>query len=175
MGYVAKSIDASTILAGLTTDSIKWKGADIVAELELPVFKFCATDTSDNFQSRAGAGFARVVGSNHWTGAMLTNAVCAINDEVSLGIVYIPITGDYTVHTLAEIGSSHGIAHFMLNNVDKGTIDYYNGSQVYNDTDSVSLGTLTAGLYVFTIKMASKNGASADYYIQLTSLIIVKT
>jgi len=31
MGYVAKSIDPALILAGLTTDSIKWKGADIAA------------------------------------------------------------------------------------------------------------------------------------------------
>lgn len=103
------------------------------------------------------------------------NATKALNDEVALGRCYIPKAVDYTAYALFSKYSTAGKMHFLINDTDEGNIDGYAAATSYDHSESVSLGTLTAGLKSINIKMASKNAAASGYLLGLQVLIIRET
>ena len=123
--------------------------------------------TSGVWAVGAGAGWL--------SGQYLNNTSSTIDDAVVVGIVVIPVDGNYTIEVLAAKTNSHGIAHYLLNNVDKGTIDWYAAVLDENVVATTSLGALTKGTYFLKIVMGSKNGSSSGYDHAFQNLTIYKT
>lgn len=139
-----------------------------------PAFKWSVVDV-DNFLNVAGTWARDALANNYEKFTMRNVATHAINDAICIGHMTILATGNYTLHLKTMDGLHQGIIHVMLNNVDKGTIDCYAGSAAYNVIKSVSLGSLTKGVYAVVLKMASKNASADDYYGYFEYVTIMKT
>jgi len=170
---------AAEVLAAITDDDTRFSGADIAAILAAcgaaaPLINFMVTQDDVGYNGRVGT-WATGASPTSWVGRVLSNTTgVAQNDELSVGQFYVPASGDYTAYLLYIKDSDAGIAHAMVNDVDKGTEDMYNGSSLPNQLGNISLGTLTAGLYNFSIKAASKNGSSSNYILYINAAVVVK-
>jgi hypothetical protein len=140
------------------------------------IFKFDVTDADDNWLAVTGT-WAEAADANIYGQRKLWNdaAAPAINESVVVGHLYVPVTGTYTAYLKYTKDPNAAKCHFMLNNVDKGNIDMYAAGADNNAISSVSLGSLTKGLYVLVLKGASKNAGSGGYWQIYHSLYIVKT
>ena len=92
-----------------------------------------------------------------------------------MGTFYVPTTGDYTLYAVFLKASSSGIMHFYVDSADVAQLDCYDAGDIWNAKESVSLGSLAAGIHTLSIKIASKNASSADYATRIQGLCIVKT
>lgn len=183
MAMFVQSITAADVLAGLTTDTTKWAGADIgtintntaaTASEVLPTIIFQWTGTQQsNFDAAAGTWSRGTSDTNRVSGYASCDTA-AQNDMAALGIVVIPETGDYTLSALFSKHSSYGIMHFLLNGSDEGTIDAYNSTILYNETDSITLSSIAAGIYALQVKISTKNASASAYGCKLQCVSIVK-
>lgn len=165
--------------AGILNDATPFKGGDIASILAglgvtAPFIKFMVTQDDVNYNGRVGT-WATGVSPASWVGQVLSNSVGhAVNDEICFGQFYVPVSGDYTVYLIYIKDSNHGIAHAMVNDVDKGTLDMYNGGTLPNQLGSISLGTLSSGIKNLSFKVASKNGSSSGHILMFNAVIVVK-
>jgi len=141
--------------------------------LNSPIFEWTAVK-QNNFQAIDGA-WERTIDASHWSGAYLTNPDRDQDDEAALGAVFVPITTNYTLYLVHRTSSASGITHFLFNNVSKGSLDCYTGGGVSNVVSSVSLGSLTAGIYVFSLIVSEKYASASDYACDIQTLAIAKT
>lgn len=128
---------------------------------------------TDNFKSVAGTWDKNANAVFH-SGQALRVTTDTLNDEVCIGNIYIPETDDYTLRIKFTKSSSSGKCHIMLDGVDKGTIDFYNGSTTHNNEDTLALSSLAAGGYTITLKIASKNASSSGYAMSGIQYIIIE-
>jgi len=164
MGMATRSITVADILAGLSENGNKL--------INPPIFKWDAINKD----------FADIVGTwsisntnTLWSGDYLTNGSPAINQHAAIGSFYVPVAGTYTLVLIGETAPSMGIHHFIVNGSDVAQIDGYSASQVLNTIQTVSLGTLTVGAKILSIKMASKHASSTGYLAIAQSIYIYKT
>lgn len=123
----------------------------------------------------AGA-WAEETSSSHWLGMNLNNdATPAIDDQVGIGSFRVPSSAAYTLVIMLTKASNNAILHFLVNGSDVAQIDSYAAGTSYNQIESISLGTLTAGLKILSIKAASKHGSSSDYRIKINAIQVAKT
>ncbi len=147
----------------------------VVALNTLVLFEWDAVRHIDLIKAIQGTWAAETVDFKGWMGLSLLSSSNNIDDACCIGSFYVPVAGDYTVYLLAAHTVNHGIMHFMINNVDKGSIDLYNDGTIQNQLESVVLPSLTVGLKLLVLKMASKNGSSSGYQAAIHSLKIGKT
>jgi hypothetical protein len=79
--------------------------------------------------------------------------------------------GTYTISVLGMTAPSRGIQEIFIDGVSVGTIDWYNGSLVYNQVKTISSVTVTGdGQHTFKSTVNGKNGSSSDYQLLLTKV-----
>lgn len=140
----------------------------------IPVFKWDMIFNSTQFKALSGT-WALLAEPNDYLGQNLSNnATHGVNEVVALGTVFIPESTDYTAYAITQKTTDGAKLHIRLNGSDKGEIDMY-GAGLYNQVQSVSLGTLTKGYYDLDFKLSDKNGASSNYYCHLQGLMIIRT
>jgi len=119
--------------------------------------------------------WAQYAGAALWIyNAYANQATKALNDELALTGFLVPKAAPYTLHLIYMESTDHGIIHIFINGVDVAQIDTYAGAADSNIVGSVSLGTLTAGLKIIRLKMASKNASSTAYKAAIQYLSIIK-
>jgi len=99
----------------------------------------------------------------------------AQNDAICIGHVFIPASGTYTIYIKGIRSTSAGNYHVLLNNSDVANINFYAGTLNANYIGSVSLGTLSAGLYTVVLKVSDNSPGSGNYDMVICSVKIVKT
>lgn len=81
--------------------------------------------------------------------------------------------GTYTISVLGLTAPSRGIQEIFIDGVSVGTIDWYNGSLVYNQVKTIASVTVTGdGRHTFKSTVNGKNGSSSDYQLLLTKVWI---
>lgn len=172
--YLTNSTNKITDARALNLDNLDAAISSLVSPLNYPIFSWNCL-VAENYQSKAGTW---AIDDNvvFWIGSKLTNtAASAVNDEIAIGSFYVPEATGYTLHLLHIANTVYGKAHFLINGVDEAEIDLYAGSQTLNNISSVSLGTLTVGQKIISIKISDKNASSSGYDADLYAVVIVKT
>jgi hypothetical protein len=81
--------------------------------------------------------------------------------------------GTYTIYVLGMTAPSRGIQEIFIDGVSVGTIDWYNGSLVYNQVKTIASVTVTGdGRHTFKSTVNGKNASSSDYQLLLTKVWI---
>lgn len=178
MGFASRGITSANVLAAIVDDATRFSGADIATieakyRQSLALFDWIAVPDA-NWKARTGTWADASDGGRYPGNSLGNDGSKAQNDNVSIGVFYLTESLDCTAQLLYQRGTDCGIAHIMLNDVDKGQIDMY-GAGSANELDSVGIGTLAAGLYVVTIKIATKNGSATAYNAILSAFSIAKT
>lgn len=124
--------------------------------------------------SKANTNFAtRNQNSGHLGGGWLQSSG-AQNDEVSWDIWLD--AGTYKYAHIHRTGPNVGIYHIQLGGVDKGTIQGYDATGVLNTYNEIAgISVATAGVYTFTVKMASKHASASAYEGNFNSVAWIRT
>jgi hypothetical protein len=168
---VTSTTNKLTDARALSLDNLDMAISDLPTAVQ-PVFIFDATK-QNNFAAIAGT-WARNASGAYNTGAILNSDTAAANDEVALGIVYLPETASYTAYAIRGTDTDQGIMHIHIDGVDEGQIDNYAASSP-NAAGSVSLGSLSAGAHTLSIMIDTKNGSSTGYGCRLSVFAIAKS
>lgn len=83
--------------------------------------------------------------------------------------------GTYKFALIHSVGTDRGIFHVRLGGTDKGTIDSYSAVGNDNTYSEITGIAVTAGLYNFELKMATKNASSSNYVGQIVSAAWIRT
>ncbi len=140
------------------------KGPPIPSRIDIDVFN--QTDNT-NWVSY-GMSTDKVYGASRATTAG------AQNDEISWPIVLA--AGTWTIALFHTTHSAAGIYSVQFDTVEKGTIDGYSAGTVYNVISTVTgIVVATAAEITLKLKMATKNGASTDYYGSIQHIRLRRT
>ena len=98
----------------------------------------------------------------------------AVNDQIDY---YIWLSkGTYTLSVMGATTSNSGIATYLLDDVSQGTLDWYSAGTVQGVLKTIaSLVVTKSKNYKFSIKMATTNGSSGDYYHYMASFAFFRT
>jgi len=197
MAIFTTSISASDVLAGLTTDSVKWKGGDIATILTdtANIQPTVATNLDDVltttvdgakkqvfFEWTAGkhafiatAGTWALAGHlNYDSGAYIANSTTDDADGFSCGSFYLSETTDLTATILYGRSNNRGIIELFMDGASEGTQDMYGGGED-NQSADIAIGSTTAGTHAIRLVINSKNGSSSDYACEFQSIMVRKT
>lgn len=107
--------------------------------------------------------------------ARLANgATHALNDEIQF-TDYIP-AGTFTFSLLTSTETNRGKLHLIIDGVDVGQWDCYKAVGVVADrVDMAGIVIATPGVKTIKLKVASKNGASSSYYMDINGIQAVQT
>jgi len=97
------------------------------------------------------------------------------NCETAVGSFYLASAGNYTFHGLFWTDTDGGKMDIEIDDTVKGTLDFYTAARNRNNTMSVDLGELSAGLHSIKLKGNGKNGSSSAYYIRIQIISIRPT
>lgn len=98
----------------------------------------------------------------------------ALNNEVFWDIWLE--RGTYKYIHIYRTGADMAIHSIRLNAVEKAAIDAYNASGANNVVSTTtSIVVASAGAYVFSVKAASKNASSSNYYMTINSMAWIRT
>jgi len=146
--------------------------ADVLDVLE--IFHFDATQSTNCFGAKAGT-WQHSAAVSWLTGARLINDVTeALNDEVSLGIIWFPVTASYEVTIHYNKDTDYGECHVLIGGVDKGDFDCYAAAPTPNNEETVAVGSITKGYHELTLKASAKNAASTAYRLGIMGVSVVK-
>jgi len=189
MGFASRGVTSAEILAAIIDDATRFSGANIDAAISsrstpaeitaavtavlTPVFRWDVIN--DLFKSIQGTWEVKSTASYFLGSSLRNDTGVAVDDNVSLGVFYVPVNGTYTVHLLHMVDTGFGKLHFLIDTVDVAEIDGYAGTGDYNVLSSVSLGTLTAGIRTLRIVISDKNASSSDYGAAIHAVVIMKT
>lgn len=111
-----------------------------------------------------------------WGDLLLTNNTTrAQNDEITIQDIYL-MPGTYTLNTYCKKGTDCGIGTFYLDGVSIGTQDFYAAALSAGSIVSTTGITVSAGgKKTFSMKLATKNGASTHYNSYLAWCEFVRT
>lgn len=111
------------------------------------------------------------VQTNNW----ISNTVArALNDEVNYKAFLD--AGTYQAVVMFTIGPDHGNLHILIDGVDKGNVDGYNGGAVnYKRSVIANIVIATSGLVNIGLKVASKHASSTSYYMYLNLVTLYRT
>jgi len=158
---------------GLLLDHLDADISSIPTALNYPVYEWSATTSFEGWSSMLGT-WTRTADEYFAGGGIVDNdGTRDQNDELGLGTFFIPTTGTYTAYLIFITGGVFGEAHIMIDGADEGTIDCYGGA-VNTVIDSVTLGSLTAGIHSISIKAVDKNGSATAYKLAIHGIAIVK-
>lgn len=145
-----------------------WLGAHGVKALpgySLFLLPWIGTKSATGFTNRAQS-------SSYFSGGELLSSSLQ-NDEFTEDLWLD--TGTYKIAHIYRKGTDMGIHSLQLNAVEKGTVDAYNAAASSNNYTEVTGVVLTAGLYTFKVKMATKNASSTAYYGAVNSSAWIRT
>lgn len=139
--------------------------------------------TCENNTGRAILSKILSVGAGTWAaqalGGQLPYAFEYFNSSGTNGdYIYFDIllpAGTYTIKTNGYKGGNRGIREVLVDDVSKGTYDYYAAVDAGNTVSTYSIGSLTAGVHRIKIKNTGKNAASTGYYQDITEILIERT
>ncbi len=171
----------------MAVKSTIYGGTDITNGVVLP-----AVDWNDTFDITLfrqnpivilGFTFASVI-QGTWVRAIDTNRTLqthvnnntdtAVNDEITWKL-WLP-EGTYTAVVYFTGGPQNGIMHFEIDTADKATFDTYTGGTTHASIgSSSSINNTSSGLKDFDIKMATKNGSSSNYRLELDLVVLIRT
>lgn len=97
----------------------------------------------------------------------------AQNDEI-WWYIGVP-AGTYDIVLWYVKAANQGIYSVRVDDVQVGTIDGYNGSTTNANKSTISGVTIAAGKRKISLKMATKNGSSSNYYGEINALILNRT
>lgn len=97
----------------------------------------------------------------------------AQNNEISTDIWLDD--GTYKYAQVHFKDSNRGIYSVQLDAVEQGTIDGYSAGTVLNTYSEITGISITKGLKVFKLKMATKNGSSSGYIGGVNSCAWIRT
>ena len=102
------------------------------------------------------------------------NASGAVNDEVIFQ-VYLA-AGTYTIECIGITSNDCGISTWLDGSTSLGTMDWYSAGATNNVRKTITgVAIATNGLKAIHLKMATKNGASSAYKINLCSFCFIRT
>lgn len=161
MGFASRGITSADILTA-------------VKPIEKPVW-LLDVRKADCFKGMVGTWAISVFSANYFTGFNLNNeGTNTQNDEAFVGLFNVVEAAEYKFICLCLNATSGGEIHVLINGVDKGHVDTYAGATAYNEFEEVSLGSLTTGLKVLTLKISDKNASSSGYAIRIQAASIAR-
>jgi hypothetical protein len=136
------------------------------SEISNVVIIYTGMNSQINFFQLCGKANAGTwINSNGTTEAILhryfLNSTSAQNDEYEW--LFYCEAGNYRLHYHYGEGADRGKAHFLIDDIDIGNVDQYNGATWHFYMDSSITTVLTAGLHSFKLKATDKNPASSAY------------
>jgi hypothetical protein len=107
-------------------------------------------------------------------GGFFSNTTSADADNFSWN-VYLQ-EGTYTSVWYGVKNTMHGIMELKIDGAVVDTIDCYNGAVLYGQREAQTGITIsTSGVKTVTCAVNGKNGASSDYYIQMSCIGLFRT
>jgi len=193
MAVFTQSITGTQVLAAITSDTTKFKGADIAtiltdtADIQPKIDSTLTTETNkiqepyfifdpakhQNDLTLAGTWDFDLL-NDYSSGVGIKNTTGADNDEYGLGCFYLPEAVAVTADVLYTQSTNKGIFDLIVDDSSAGTIDMY-GATSFSTTDTISIGNLTKGLHGLRFKVSSKNASSSDHKLVIEGLVIRRT
>jgi len=119
--------------------------------------------------------WAAVTEANEYLGKSYANDATHLNtDKLGFGTFIIPFEGAYEARIVGRQDTTYARYHLYIDGASAGYFEGYAAAPTYNNTQTISLGTLTKGVHTLVLFPATRHASSTNYYCRVDSIDIWK-